>query len=73
MPGERVVLPVEVTNVSFAYPASPDVLKDVSFSVQAGSVCALLGENGAGKSTLARICAGVLVPREDGCWLPERR
>jgi energy-coupling factor transport system ATP-binding protein len=64
MPGERLAPPVEVTNVSFAYPASPDVLRDVTFAVERGSVCALLGENGAGKSTLARICAGVLVPRE---------
>jgi ribose transport system ATP-binding protein len=37
-----------------------DVLKDVSFSLEGGEICALLGENGAGKSTLMNILGGVL-------------
>ncbi|GIO26987.1 sugar ABC transporter ATP-binding protein [Ornithinibacillus bavariensis] len=39
---------------------SNDVLKDVTFSVQGGEICALLGENGAGKSTLMNILGGVV-------------
>ena len=37
-------------------------LSDVSFSVRAGTVHALVGENGAGKSTLMKILSGVYEP-----------
>ena len=45
-----------------------NVLTDVSFQLEAGEICALLGENGAGKSTLMNILGGVL-PADSGSIL----
>ncbi len=41
-----------------------EVLKDVSFSLEAGTAAALVGPEGAGKSTLVRVLAGLLLPTE---------
>lgn len=37
-------------------------LHEVSFSVEAGQICALLGANGAGKTTLMKIITGLVQP-----------
>jgi branched-chain amino acid transport system ATP-binding protein len=39
------------------------VCRDVSLSIEAGEIVALIGANGAGKSTTLRAIAGVLSPR----------
>ena len=41
-------------------------LTDVSLSLRAGTVHALLGENGAGKTTLMRVAFGLLTPDRGG-------
>ncbi len=43
---------VAFESVTFGYPGSPPVLRDVTFTVAAGSRTALVGPSGAGKSTL---------------------
>jgi iron complex transport system ATP-binding protein len=41
-----------------------DVLRDVSLSVRAGEIVALLGPNGSGKSTLLAVLGGEITPRQ---------
>ncbi|WP_174510177.1 nickel import ATP-binding protein NikE [Klebsiella oxytoca] len=53
---------LNVTNVSHDYPHHPGVLREVSFSIQAGETMALLGRSGCGKSTLARMLVGLETP-----------
>ncbi|UWG47163.1 ABC-type cobalamin/Fe3+-siderophores transport system, ATPase component [Halanaeroarchaeum sp. HSR-CO] len=50
-----------ISNLAFSYPDEP-VFRDVSLTVDDGSVLALLGPNGTGKSTLLRIVMGLLEP-----------
>ena len=52
---------VEFCGISKAFPGV-QALDDVSFCVEGGKVCALMGENGAGKSTLLKILSGDIQP-----------
>jgi simple sugar transport system ATP-binding protein len=54
---------LEVRGLSKTFPSTGTVaLSDVSLSLSAGEIHAVVGENGAGKSTLARILAGLERP-----------
>lgn len=50
-------------HLGFRYPGTDrDVLRDVSLTIRAGEVVALVGENGSGKTTLAKLLAGMFEP-----------
>jgi ABC-type multidrug transport system ATPase subunit len=54
---------IEIENVKKSFNGN-EVLRDVSITVNRGSIFALLGANGAGKSTLLKIVTGLL--KSDG-------
>jgi ABC-type multidrug transport system fused ATPase/permease subunit len=66
-PGRTVTLDrvnglVEMENVSFAYDTRKEVLHEVSFRSEPGTVTALVGPSGAGKSTIIGLIAAFYVP-----------
>ena len=56
---------IEFRDVSFAYQGSEEaVLRHVSFTLDKGSITALVGRSGAGKTTIADLMLGFLQPTE---------
>nr|WP_282450863.1 ABC transporter transmembrane domain-containing protein [Marinobacter bryozoorum] len=57
---------IEFRNVSFGYPARPDVtvIRDLSVTIRAGETVALVGPSGAGKSTLFDLLLRFYDPQE---------
>ena len=53
---------IELSGVAKTFDGAVTALRDVSFSVPTGSVCALLGHNGAGKTTVVKILSTLLRP-----------
>lgn len=54
---------IKASNVWFRYDKkSPDILKDLNFSVQKGTLTCILGGNGVGKTTLLSVLTGAGKP-----------
>jgi ABC-2 type transport system ATP-binding protein len=53
---------IELNGVAKTFDGTIHALQDVTFSVPAGSVCAVLGHNGAGKTTTIKILSTLLRP-----------
>ena len=51
---------IEVRNVRKVYPNGHEALKDISFTIPAGQMVAIIGRSGAGKSTLLRCMNGII-------------
>jgi ATP-binding cassette, subfamily B, multidrug efflux pump len=69
LPATSVGRSIEFRNVGFHYPAPPDrtprwVLRDLNFTVGAGSTLALVGATGSGKSALMDLIPRVYDPQE---------
>jgi ATP-binding cassette subfamily B protein len=62
-PPSRLRQGIALEHVSFAYPGTERlVLDDVSLTLPAGSVVAIVGENGAGKTTLVKLLGKLYEP-----------
>ncbi|KAF8920579.1 P-loop containing nucleoside triphosphate hydrolase protein [Mucidula mucida] len=56
---------IEFRNVSFKYPDAPDyALQNVSFKIEQGQLCVIVGKNGSGKSTILKLIARFHDPAE---------
>jgi ATP-binding cassette, subfamily B, bacterial len=60
---------LRVDDVTFTYPGSDrPALRNVSLTIKAGQVTALVGENGSGKTTLAKLLAQLYRPTDGRIW-----
>src|ERR1700709_2650749 len=53
---------IQFNNLSFGYSRKKLLYKNLSLTIEAGSIYGLLGKNGAGKSTLLKNMVGTLFP-----------
>lgn len=56
---------LEFRNVSFQYPGAHDyALRNISFKLEQGQLCVIVGTNGSGKSTILKLVARLYDPLE---------
>ncbi|KAG1880462.1 P-loop containing nucleoside triphosphate hydrolase protein [Suillus tomentosus] len=64
---------VEFRNVSFQYPGRDRcALRNVSFKIEAGQLCVVVGVNGSGKSTILKLISRIYDPTEGTILINDR-
>jgi iron complex transport system ATP-binding protein len=59
---------IDVKEISFRY-AQQWVIEDLSFRVEVGEFCGIIGPNGSGKTTLLKILYGLINPQRGGVFI----
>ena len=68
---EQADQPIQVENVHFAYAHGEPILEDVSFTIPAGQVTAIVGPSGGGKTTLFSLFERFYLPTSGAIKLGE--
>ena len=66
---QDIVGTVEFEDVSFSYDGTHEVLHDLSFTAQPGTVTALVGSSGSGKSTTIGLISAFYVPARGAVYV----
>ena len=64
-------VPIELKNLRWSV-NNLTILHDLSLTIPAGEILALLGPSGCGKSTLLKLLAGLLHPTAGEVWIGDR-
>ncbi len=60
---------IDAEKLTFSYDGKIDAVKDVSFSVEKGQYCTIVGHNGSGKSTVAKLLTGLLEKKSGNIYI----
>ncbi len=60
---------IKAEDLGFSYDSRESVLQDISFTIEPGTMTALVGQSGSGKTTLANLLLGMYLPTEGKCLI----